>query len=170
MRVLCYSLRVRGVGWTPGNGGPGPLAGVEMIGWGDWRRAVWAVAATVAVSAGAGAAGTATLSALTRLEPGLWQLRDLDQPRAAQRSICIADPILLMQLQHRDAPCSRLVVADADRGAVVHYTCQTSGFGQTALRVETPRLVQIDTQGIVDNRPFALRAEARRIGPCGARR
>jgi hypothetical protein len=71
-----------------------------------------------------------------------------------------------MQLRHRSAPCTRLIVADGERDAVVHYTCPASGYGQTALRVETPRLAQIDTQGIIDNRPFALRAEARRVGPC----
>jgi hypothetical protein len=125
------------------------------------------VGAAIAVSVAAAAMGAANkVTALSRLEPGLWQLRDLDAPRAAQQSLCIADPILLMQLRHRSAPCTRLIVADRERDAVVHYTCPASGYGQTALRVETPRLAQIDTQGIIDNRPFALRAEARRVGPC----
>jgi hypothetical protein len=134
---------------------------------GKWRRAKAAFAAAIALAAASGAvAAGSKLSALSRLEPGLWQFRDLDNARAAQQAVCIADPILLMQLRHRTAPCTRLVVADNERDAVVHYTCPASGFGQTALRVETPRLAQIDTQGIVDNRPFALRAEARRVGPC----
>jgi hypothetical protein len=138
-----------------------------MVGSVTWRRARVALGAAIAVSVAAAAMGAANkVTALSRLEPGLWQLRDLDAPRAAQQSLCIADPILLMQLRHRSAPCTRLIVADRERDAVVHYTCPASGYGQTALRVETPRLAQIDTQGIIDNRPFALRAEARRVGPC----
>ncbi len=139
-----------------------------MIGLGARRRVAVALGAILFASAAALAAvgAGAPVSAITRLEPGLWQLRDLDDARAAQQSICIADPNLLLQLRHRGAACSRLVVADDPRGAVVHYTCQTSGYGQTALRIETPRLAQIDTQGIAGNRPFAYRAEARRIGPC----
>ncbi len=143
-----------------------------MIGLGARRRAVVALGAllTVSAAAAAGAAAVgagASVSAVGKLEPGLWQLRDLDDAAAAQQSICIADPNLLLQLRHRGAACSRLVVSDEPRGAVVHYTCQTSGYGQTALRIETPRLAQIDTQGIVDNTPFGYRAEARRIGACG---
>jgi hypothetical protein len=69
-------------------------------------------------------------------------------------------------LQHRNQPCSRLVVAQDGTAATIHYTCQAGGYGQTSLRVETPRLVQIDTQGIVDNAPFAYRMEARHAGSC----
>ncbi len=138
-----------------------------MIGSGKWRRAGIAFGTTIAIVAGASATGAVNkVSALSRLEPGLWQLRDLDAPKAAQQSLCVADPLLLMQLRHRGAACTRLVVSDEERDAIVHYTCPASGYGQTALRVETPRLAQIDTQGIIDNRPFALRAEARRVGPC----
>jgi hypothetical protein len=72
-----------------------------------------------------------------------------------------------MQVQHRNSPCSRLVIATDTSGATVQYTCPAGGFGRTSIRVETPRLAQIDTQGIVDNTPFGYRAEARRVGPCG---
>jgi len=40
------------------------------------------------------------------------------------------------------------------------------GRGRTILRVETPRLVQIDSQGLHYGAPFALRAQARKTGPC----
>ena len=138
-----------------------------MIGLGARRRAALALGAILLASAGIASVGVgAPVSAIGKLEPGLWQFRDLDDARAAQQSICVADPELLLQLKHRGAACSRLVVADDPGGAVVHYTCQTSGYGQTALRIETPRLAQIDTQGIIGNQPFAYRAEARRVGPC----
>ena len=110
------------------------------------------------------------LSALAGLEPGLWQLRDLDDDRSAPASICVADPAVLMQVQHRNSPCSRLVIANDSAGATVHYTCPANGFGRTTLRVETPRLVQIDTQGISGNAPFAYRLEARRTGACQGNR
>ena len=131
-------------------------------------RATAALGAILAVTAPALTQGR--LSALAQLEPGLWQLRDLDNRRAPAQSMCIADPNILLQLQHRNSPCSRLVVASNPRVATVHYTCPAGGFGRTTVQVETPRLARIDTQGISENAPFAYRAEARRMGECGAGR
>lgn len=48
----------------------------------------------------------------------------------------------------------------------VTYSCSAQGWGRTELRIETPGLYQLDTQGISGNEPFALRAEARRTGDC----
>lgn len=110
------------------------------------------------------------LTALAQLEPGLWQLRDLDEAGARPQSLCVADPHILMQIQHRNSPCTRLVIANDPKGATVHYTCPATGFGRTSLRVETPRLAKIDTQGISDKIPFAYRIEARRTGACTASR
>ena len=106
------------------------------------------------------------MGALAKLQPGLWQLRVLGGGTQRPAPVCIGDPTVLAQLQHRNTPCSRLVVSQSDQGATVHYTCPAGGYGQTSLRVETPRLVQIDTQGIADNIPFAYRAEARLVGSC----
>jgi hypothetical protein len=111
------------------------------------------------------AAPQAGLQAVSKLEPGLWQLRTTGQAGGPQ-SICVADPNMLLQVQHRSSPCSRLVLANEQNGATVHYTCPVNGFGRTSLRVETSRLAKIDTQGIMDNAPFAYRAEARRVGAC----
>jgi hypothetical protein len=140
-----------------------------MSGW--IGRAMIALGATLIFSAPANAQPRQSgLTALAKLEPGLWQLRDLDQRNAAGQSICIADPNLLMQIEHRNSPCSRLVLANQPKGATVHYTCPANGFGRTSLRVETSHLAKIDTQGIIDNAPFAYRAEARRVGACTAGR
>jgi hypothetical protein len=133
---------------------------------GAMRRSLVAVAATLMIAAPGLTQAVGKLTALARLEPGLWQLRNLDDRRPLP-SICIGDPNLLMQVQHRNSPCSRLVIANGPGGATVQYTCPAGGFGRTSIRVETPRLAQIDTQGIVDNTPFGYRAEARRIGACG---
>ena len=106
------------------------------------------------------------LVSLARLEPGQWQIRELGSEHAVPRSICLGDPELLVQLEHRQASCSRYVIANDLQGATVHYTCPANGYGRTAIRVETTRLAKIDTQGLVGNVPFAYRAEARRVGPC----
>ena len=60
----------------------------------------------------------------------------------------------------------RVVLSNDVKGATVHYTCPANGFGRTSVRVETPRLAKIDTQGIMGNAPFAYRAEARKVGAC----
>ena len=130
-------------------------------------RGLLGLAAVAIVSLPAPAADRGKLTALSQLEPGLWQLRDLDRRGAPPQVICVADPEILMQVQHRNAPCSRIVIANDAKGATVHYTCPATGFGRTALRVETPRLAQIDTQGISGKSPFAYRLEARRTGACG---
>ncbi len=128
-----------------------------------------ALAALAALAAPASSQRGGAVNALGKLQPGLWQLRVLGTATPARPApVCIGDPTVLAQIQHRNTPCSRLVVAQNDEGATVHYTCPAGGYGQTSLRVETPRLVQIDTQGIADNVPFAYRAEARLVGQCGA--
>lgn len=129
-------------------------------------RAAFALGAVVLAAAPAGTQGRADLAALRRLQPGLWQLRDLGNPGRALPPVCIGDPAVLTQLQHPRLPCSRVVISSDLREATVHYTCRDKGFGRTTVRVETARLATIDSQGIIDNAPFAFRAEARRTGPC----
>lgn len=109
------------------------------------------------------------VNTLASLERGLWQLRDLETNAVRRQTICLGNPRLLLQIEHRGRPCSHLLVSQDERSATVHYTCPASGYGQTLLKLETPRLAQIDTQGIVDNRPFSYRLQARRIGACRAR-
>ncbi|HYD14401.1 MAG TPA: hypothetical protein VEC11_16265 [Allosphingosinicella sp.] len=102
---------------------------------------------------------------LTRLEAGQWELRG-GSGNARIGAICLGNPILLTQPRHRAAACTRdVVAADAD-SMTVNYSCPGQGRGRTTLRFETPRLVQIDSQGLDRGMPFALRAEARRVGPC----
>ena len=101
---------------------------------------------------------------LARLESGQWELRGPGNTRIA--SICLGNPILLTQPHHGGANCARDVVA-ADAGSMtVNYSCPGVGRGRTTIRFETPRLVQIDSQGLYRGAPFALRAEARRVGAC----
>ena len=125
-----------------------------------------ALALLAALAAPAVSQRSAGVNALGKLQPGLWQVRVVSGGNTRPAPVCIGDPALLAQLQHRDTPCSRLVVDQDAEGGTIHYTCPAGGYGQTTLRVETPRLVQIDTQGIVGNTPFAYRAEARFAGSC----
>ena len=104
------------------------------------------------------------LEALSKLESGRWQLSRSDGTDA--RSLCLADPAALVQLEHEGVSCGQEVLASEAGAATVEYSCPGRGFGRTDIRVETPRLARIDTQGLVDGRPFAYRVEARKVGGC----
>lgn len=125
-----------------------------------------AVALGTLMIATAGSAQQAAKSPLARLQPGRWQIRDLDTPSAPARGICIADPHAMLQLEHRGSSCSQMVVGRDARSLTVHYTCAAEGFGQTTIRAGSSTVARIDTQGIAHGRPFNYRAEARRSGSC----
>lgn len=108
------------------------------------------------------------VKALSTLQTGQWGIRSRDNPEA-NRSFCMADANALLQLRHPTNICSRYVISDGDREATVQYSCAADGNGRTSIRVETPRLVQVETQGVADQMPFAFSAEARRIGNCPAK-
>lgn len=105
-----------------------------------------------------------TLAALAPLQDGQWELRFRDGTPA--RRICLHDRWRLIQLQHPDQPCERLVLEDQPARVSVQYTCRGKGFGRTTIRRETPQLIQLETQGIAGGLPFELSAEGRRIGDC----
>ncbi|MDB5713656.1 MAG: hypothetical protein JWO15_1053 [Sphingomonadales bacterium] len=111
------------------------------------------------------AAAQAPLAALSQIEPGQYSLTS---PGTRSRSICLGDPRVLLQLQHSGAACSRYVIANDKDSTVVHYTCPGLGHGRTEIKVETPRLLQIQSQGISNNAPFDWAIEARRTGACVA--
>jgi len=111
------------------------------------------------------ALATPSLGAFGQLEPGRWQIRDLDS-EVDRQSLCLGDPILLAQLEHQGPPCAREIIESGPSGGTVRYTCRGRGFGHSTIRVETPRVVKIHTQGINGAKPFSFRAEARRVGDC----
>ncbi len=104
--------------------------------------------------------------AFGRIQPGAWQLRALDGS-APPRRICLSDPAELIQLRHPGAACSRFVLDNAPDLATIHYTCTGSGYGRTTIKVETRELIQIDSQGLINQAPFQMAFEARRVGSCG---
>jgi hypothetical protein len=113
------------------------------------------------------AADTPPLTALAQLQPGRWTLSSHDASFAT-RSVCIGDPKVLIQIRQPLPTCNRFVVTNDPRRAVVSYSCAAAGNGLTTIRVETPRLAQVETQGVAGGAPFDLTIEARRTGECAA--
>ncbi|HTU12327.1 MAG TPA: hypothetical protein VMG08_15655 [Allosphingosinicella sp.] len=130
-----------------------------------WRAFVAAGAYLFLAGPGHSQPGGGPQQMLGRLEAGQWELRG-GAGNARILAICLGNPILLTQPRHGSAPCTRDVVAADSDSMTVNYSCPGLGRGRTTIRFETPRLVQIDSQGLDHGMPFALRAEARRIGPC----
>lgn len=101
---------------------------------------------------------------LGSLDRGGWELRYRDG--SPPRNICVRSGREFIQLRHRESGCNRFVVEDGNSEVTVQYTCAGNGYGRTHIRRESSSLVQIDSQGIVDGRPFQFSAEARRTGSC----
>ncbi len=110
-------------------------------------------------------APTPRLAALSAVETGQWQLKPYSG-EGGTRSLCISDVAALLQIRHADTNCAHYVVDDQPRTATVSYSCPGGGQGRTTIKMETSRLLDIQSQGIADNSPFEMRYEARRIGPC----
>jgi hypothetical protein len=127
-----------------------------------WRYALAAVAMAGATAVPAQAP---SLAMLDRLEKGGWQLRERGGDAVLQ-TVCLGDARRLIQVHHSRSGCSRYVIEDSLDSVTVHYTCPGAGHGRTTIRAETNRLVQIDTQGIAEGKPFSQAIEARRTGSC----
>lgn len=121
----------------------------------------------VGLAVAAGPAQEPPLAALSRIEPGEWQLREIGTNNPPE-TLCVTHRRVLLQLRHRTALCSRFVIADLPDSATVHYTCPGAGHGRTSITVETGRLIKIETQGIADGAPFDFEYEGRRTGDCPA--
>ncbi|WP_033922201.1 DUF3617 domain-containing protein [Sphingomonas sp. 37zxx] len=114
---------------------------------------------------GAAPAQAPSLRVLAQIETGQWQLRETGG--GTTRSVCVSDPRVLLQLRHGGAAqCSRFVIDNQGQQGTVHYTCAGAGHGRTTIKLETPRLMNITTQGVVDGLPFDSAIEARRLGDC----
>lgn len=124
-----------------------------------------------ALALGFGVPGTAAapeLVTLGKLQDGLWELRFRDG--APTKRLCLHDIWRLIQLQHPDLACNRLILEDRPTTASVQYTCRGKGFGRTTIFRESAELVQVETQGIAGGLPFELSLEGRRLGDCPASR
>lgn len=124
-----------------------------------------AIAGLIAVSAAATGQGP-RLAVLDAVLPGSWQLHEIGGP-GQDRTICVRDPGLLLQIRHGTTACSRYVVAETPRSATINYTCPGMGNGRTTITVENGSLARIQTQGIAGGAPFDHDYEARRLSACG---
>jgi hypothetical protein len=125
------------------------------------------VAIMAAAFALVGATDAPQLTALAGIEPGMWTLREPGVVTTTPpRTMCLTDPRALLQIQHPTATCARFVIANDPRETTVHYTCPGAGHGRTTVRVESPRIIHIDSQGIANKAPFDWSLEGRRTGAC----
>lgn len=102
-------------------------------------------------------------SPLAQIERGEWQLKS---PRDGDRKLCFSGPNSFIQIEHAGLACDQFVLVQDARSATVRYTCPGRGLGRTQITVETPRLVRIETQGVLDGAPFEQSYEARKTGVC----
>ena len=128
------------------------------------RGALWGAGIAAIAAPALALTVTGRIEALAKLERGRWHLKDSEG--RIIRSVCIGDPIALLQVEHEDAVCGSELISGGPNGGTLQYSCPGHGFGHSRVRVETARLARIDTQGVLDGRPFAYRAEARKVGPC----
>lgn len=120
----------------------------------------------IACSAGA-LAQAGDYTALNLLEPGEWVLAEHGRSDKALH-VCVGDPIQLLQPRHPGRQCKQFLLENGARRVAITYDCAQAGRGRTTLRVETGRLVQIDSQGVAGGAPFAMTIEGRRVGVCKA--
>lgn len=106
-----------------------------------------------------------SLAMLDTLQKGGWEVRYRDDG-GTNRKLCVRSGREFIQLRHADSGCNRFVVEDSAKEVTVQYTCRGNGYGRTSIRKETPALIQIDSQGIAEGKPFQFTAEARRTAVC----
>jgi len=132
------------------------------------RRAVRPLLAGALVAGGfaasAGLAQGPALHMLDKLQPGMWEVRPRDG--GLSKRLCLTNGRPLIQIRHPGAACQTHVVEDGTDSVTVNYTCPGAGYGRTTVRMETPTLAQLQTQGIASGTPFEFSAEVRRVGSC----
>ena len=106
--------------------------------------------------------------ALAPAAGGLWDVSREANGHDPVR-LCLPDPALLAQFEHRGGTCTRVVVADRGTTATIRYTCADGSFGNSDLTLITPRAIRVDTQGISRGYPFHYQLHARRVGACPVR-
>jgi len=103
--------------------------------------------------------------ALTGVNGGLWELTGPQFKQPLHQ--CVADSMVLAQVEHRGKKCTSTVISDRETQTVIEYKCAAGGFGRSKITVITPRSLTIETQGISDDFPFGYTFQAHRIGDCG---
>jgi hypothetical protein len=118
----------------------------------------------VIACSGAVLAAAAAPSVFAQAQGGLWEIT---RGSAAPVRICLPNPAVLAQYEHRNSRCTRSVLHDSGSAATVSYSCG-GDFGQSSITALTPRSLRVQTQGISGNAPFKYSFDARRVGDCPA--
>ena len=121
------------------------------------------IAHLLACCAGAGLLVAANLPH-AMVGPGQWEISKTSG--GGGEKICLPDPAILMQWEHRAKQCTRTIVTSSLDRAEMHYTCVGGGFGTSRVEVLTPRSIKVATQGIADGLPFGYVVHAHRVGAC----
>ena len=109
--------------------------------------------------------GAATLPPVIADSGGLWEVSRSATGARAEKS-CVPQASVLAQWEHRRGQCTRVVISSTATEAVIHYTCPAGDFGNSRMKVITPRTLRIETQGISGGYPFNYVLHARRVGDC----
>ncbi len=117
------------------------------------------------VTVAALALAAATLPPAISGSGGLWEVSRSATGANPERR-CVPQAAVLAQWEHHRARCTRVVISATATEAVIHYTCTGGGFGQSRMKVITPRTLRIETQGISQGLPFNYVLHARRVGDC----
>jgi hypothetical protein len=121
---------------------------------------------TAAVTLGSALLVAATVPrALAPASGGLWEVSQTADGHNPTK-VCVPSPEVLAQFEHRQGRCTRVVIKDNGTETVIHYTCADGGFGQSTVKLITPRSLTIDTQGISGGLPFHYKLYARRMNAC----
>ena len=131
------------------------------------RLTIGMVAAAAGLCSAAALAGPQ--SVLGTVQVGLWHLDEIgvDDPG---RTLCVAMPMQLIQLNHPGEQCQRFVIDQTADKITIQYNCAARGYGRTTVSVENAQLIKVDTQGIgPDGLPFDKSYEGRRTGSCARR-
>ncbi len=96
--------------------------------------------------------------------PGEWEVGKTASGRGEK--VCLPDPAMLMQWEHRGKSCTRDILSSSLDRAELQYACGSSDFGTSRMQVLTPRSIKINTQGIADGLPYGYVIHARRVGDC----
>ena len=132
------------------------------------RLVGYGLAAMLPLVIGAGAAvGADKLPRIfSSIERGRWELRPIGA-RTGGVSICVtSDARSLAVLRGGGGDCRVFTTEDKPTKAVLNYSCSGGDQGLTRVRIEDPRLMIVEAQGIRDGNPFQAKYEARRTGGC----
>lgn len=128
------------------------------------RSAAAALVCLVGVGVAPAVAQAPDFALLESLQKGEWEIRFRDG--SATQKICVRSGRELIQLRHRGQTCGRYSAEPEQDEVTVQYSCRAKGYGRTSVRMETERLVQLESHGVADGLPFHFTAEARHTGAC----